>query len=241
MLLWAPHIIQPREFIGANIYSILKALGYHRTGTVIAASPMVADQLATYARRPADGIIPLGVSEADRQRPEPIGNQVRALIPALIGPIKGQDRVLQYLNPEDERYIVDIVGPIKNEAYGKKLVGWEHRMHGYSHNIEDYYNKADIVLIPSEHDNHPTTAIEAAGAGCCVIITDACGFATLPEVKQSRGVEIVSDGQEMAKVFRYLIANPEVLENKKEAAFKLSGTMTWEEIAKSHVKYYAHL
>lgn len=241
MLRWAPHIIKPREFIGANIYSMLKAVGYHQTDTVLATSPMVADQLRTYARCSVDGLVPLGVKEEDRIPPDPVSNPVRALIPALIGSIKGQHRVLQHLDPEDDRYEVDIVGPVKDEAYAEKLSDWEHRMHGYSHDIESYYEAADIVLIPSEHDNHPTTAIEAAGAGCSILITDTCGFSTLSSVKQNRGVKITSDGREMARWFKYLVDNRDVLSDRKRAAYNLSGTMTWTEIARSHAEFYAEL
>jgi len=238
MLLWAPHIIEPREFLGANVYSLLKTIGYHRAETVLAASPMVADQLRTYARRSVDGIVPLGVAEEDRTPPDAVDGPVRALLPALIGPIKGQHRVLQYLDPGDDRYEVDIVGPVTDEQYAQRLVDWEHRMHGYSRDIEQHYESADVVLVPSEHDNHPTTAIEAAGAGCAVVITDTCGFATLPSVKRSRGVEVVSTGREMARVFRRLVNDPERLDQKKRAAYELSSIMTWTEVAKDHVDHY---
>lgn len=238
MLLWAPHIIEPREFIGANIYSLLKAVGYHRTNRVLATSPMVADQLRTYARCGTDGIAPLGVNEEHRSAPGPASDPVRILIPALIGPIKGQHRVLQYMNPDDSRYVVDIVGPVKNENYASKLSDWEHRMHGYSNDIESYYEKADIVLIPSEHDNHPTTAIEAAGAGCSILITDTCGFATLSEVKKNRGVDIVSTGREMVRVLQGIVEDTQTLVEKKQAAYELSGKMTWKEIARDHAEHY---
>lgn len=241
MLLWAPHIIEPREFAGANVYSVLKAIGYHRTETVLAASPMVADQLRRYGRCSVDGIVPLGVSEADREPPDPPSGPVRVLIPALIGPIKGQHRVLQYMDPDDERYVVDVVGPVKDEEYAQKLSAWNHRMHGYSDDIEQFYRDADVVLIPSEHDNHPTTAIEAAGAGCHVIITDTCGFATLSSVRRNRGVEIVSSGREMARVLDHVLTHRDVLADRKRAAYELSGTMTWREIAKAHVRHYEDL
>ena len=241
MLLWAPQILEPREFAGANVYSLLKAIGYHRTDTILAASPMVADQLRTYARCSVDGIVPLGVEAEHRTEPSGVSDPIRILIPALIAPIKGQHRVLQHLDPDDDRYVVDIVGPVKDESYARKLSDWEHRMQGYSHDIEDHYERADVVLIPSEHDNHPTTAIEAAGAGCCILITDTCGFATLSEVKQSRGVDVVSTGREMARALDDLVDNPEVLAEKKRAAYELSGTMTWDEIARSHVEFYEQL
>jgi glycosyltransferase involved in cell wall biosynthesis len=238
MLLWAPHIIEPREFIGANIYSILKAIGYHRTKHIVATSEMVADQLRTYGRCDVDTIIPLGVKEEHRYAPGPVGDPVRILIPALIGPIKGQNRVLKHLDPDDSRYVVDIVGPVKDEAYASKFSNWSHRMHGYSDDIESYYRKADVVLIPSQHDNHPTTAIEAAGAGCSILITDACGFATLPEVRESPGVDVVSTGREMVQILERLVEDPETLAEKKQAAYELSGTMTWEEIAREHITLY---
>jgi glycosyltransferase involved in cell wall biosynthesis len=240
MLLWSPQIIEPREFMGANIYSILKTLGYHRTDIVIAASPMVERQLEKYGRCSADGIIPLGVSEEYRKEPGPVSDPIRVLIPGLVAPIKGQHRVLQHLDPDDDRYVVDIVGPVQDEKYVEKISEWTHRMHGYSHEIEKYYHKADIVLIPSEHDNHPTTAIEAAGTGCAVLITNTCGFATIPEVIQSYGVDIVKDGREMADTFSYIIEN-DILCEKKRAAYELSGSMTWNEIARQHMSYYEKL
>lgn len=240
MLLWSPHIIRPREFVGANVYSVLKTIGYHRTDVVLATSPMVARQVERYGRRSVDGIVPLGVREADRREPDPVSEPVRVLLPAVVAPIKGQHRVLQHLDPDDERYVVDIVGPVTDEAYAEKLSEWDHRMHGYSHEIEEYYRDADVVLLPSEHDNHPTTAIEAAGAGCAVVLTDTCGFATLPEVQRSAGVDVVTDGAEMAEVFTSMLGDGS-LDAKKRAAYELSGSMTWDEVAREHMTYYEQL
>jgi glycosyltransferase involved in cell wall biosynthesis len=145
------------------------------------------------------------------------------------------------MDPDDDRYVVDIVGPIMDEAYASQFPEWEHRMHGYSDDIESYYEKADVALIPSEHDNHPTTAIESAGAGCCILITDTCGFSTLPEVKRNYGIDIVSGGREMVRMLEWIIEDTERLAKKKQAAYDLSGKMTWEEIARDHVQHYKDL
>lgn len=235
MLMWSPQIINPREFIGANIYSILKTLGYHRADRLVAISPFVAHQSRTYIRRDPDRVIPLGVYDSFRRKPED-GLTNRILIPGLVAPIKGHHRILRHLDPDDDRYTLDICGSIQDPAYVDKFSEWEHRMHGYVDDIGEYYEKADIVLIPSEHDNYPTTAIEAAGRGCTVILTDTCGFSTFQEVRNCEGIFVVSDGQEMAKVLESMLETD--IYEKKKAAYDLSADMTWRSVAEQYDEVY---
>lgn len=239
MLRWAPHIIEPREFIGANIYSVLKALGYHRTDTVIAISPLVANQSKTYIRRPVDGVISLGV-DSDLRTPPERSDESRVLIPGKVAPIKGQHRILKHLDPDDDRYTVDIVGKVTDERYARKFEDrWADRLHGYVDDIDEYFEAADIVLLPSEHDNFPTTAVEAIGRGCVVLITDTCGFATFESVKSCPGVRVVSNGREMADAFERLLDTD--IFDLKQASYDLSAEMTWERVAEQYHEIYQEL
>lgn len=235
MLMWSPQIVNPREFIGANIYSILKTFGYHLAKELVAISPFVADQSRKFIRRDPDRVIPLGVYDSFRREPED-GSTDRILIPGLVAPIKGHHRILKHLDPDDDRYTVDLCGSIQDPAYVKKFDEWEHRMHGYVDDLGEYYERADIVLIPSEHDNYPTTAIEAAGRGCAVIMTDTCGFSTFEEVHNCEGLFVVSDGKEMADVFGGLLGTD--VYDEKRAAYELSNDMTWRAVAEQYDAVY---
>lgn len=235
MAMWSPQIINPREFIGANIYSLLKTPGYHLADKLVAISPFVAHQSEKFIRRTPDQVVPLGVYDSLRREPED-GSTDRILIPGLVAPIKGTHRILQHLNPDDDRYTVDICGSIQDSSYVEKFPEWRHRLHGYVDDLGEYFEKADIVLIPSEHDNYPTTAIEAAGRGCAVILTDTCGFSTFEEVRNCEGIFIVSNGWEMAQVLEKLLDSD--IFDEKNAAYDLSENMTWRAVAEQYHDVY---
>lgn len=239
MLMWAPHIISPREFVGANIYSLLKTIGYHRTQKLVAISPLVADQCKRYLRRKPDHVVPLGIFDKLRSEPA-MDDDLNVLVPGLVEPIKGQHRVLQHLDPDDDRYTLDIVGSV-NERYAQRFPQWSHRLHGYVDDIYEFYRKADIVLLPSEHDNYPTTAIEAIGNGCVVIITNTCGFSRFQETQECEGIFVVDNGVEMAKCFHSLIERPDDIPSLQRAAYDLSTSMTWENIGKTYSELYQTL
>lgn len=235
MVMWSPQIINPREFIGANIYSLLKTPGYHLAEKLVAISPFVANQSKKFIRCNPDRIIPLGVYDSFRRPPENGGSN-NILIPGLVAPIKGTHRILQHLDPKDDRFTMDICGSIPDSTYVKKFPEWKHRLHGYVDDIGEYFEKADIVLIPSEHDNYPTTAIEAAGRGCVVILTDTCGFSTFEEVRDCDGIFVVSDGEEMAKTLNMLLEKD--IYKEKKAAYELSANMTWRAAAEQYHEVY---
>lgn len=239
MLRWAPHTIQPRDFVGANIYSLLKTYGYWKTDVLVATSPLVAEQIRTFIRRDVEDIIGLGIREEHRDPPAPVGETVNILMPGMVSPIKGHHRILQHLDPTDERFELDIVGKVVDESYVWKFPEWRDNIHGYVDDINEFYERADVVLLPSEHETYLMTAVEAIARGCVVIITDTCGFAQFDRVRQNPGVFVVSDGEEMSAVLENVLSSD--IFGRKVSAYELSATFTWDRIAENYDTIYKRL
>jgi glycosyltransferase involved in cell wall biosynthesis len=242
----SPEVIESlRTFFGANIYSVLKAIGVHRTPVVTATSPLVDRQLRTYVRTTADLIVPLGVYRSDLERPTEVHRPLRILVPGRIQPRKGQYRLLTHLLRDDSSYEVDIVGGIADEAYCDRFADeWGDRIRGYvsRERLNRYYRDADVVVVPSYHENFGITAVEAIAKGCILIITNMCGFATFDEANPRNGVFVVGDGKQAARRVESLAkASTETIEKYQRSAYELSEGFTWETTAKTYVDLYRSL
>lgn len=237
----APQIIDStREFVGANIYTLLKMKGIRHSRVTAATSPLVANQMRTFARQKPEQVIPLGVYEHERTKSTSTSKQVRVLFPGRLEPKKGQRKVLEHLQT-DEKYQVDIVGKESDKEYSRQLKNrWSDCMHGFvdDDELDDFYQKSDIVVVASEHENFGLTAVEAIARGCLVVITDSCGFATLDDSTPLNGICPVSNPKEAAKEIKYHAENTDVLRSRKKAAYNLSERYTWKNIAEEYTSLY---
>jgi glycosyltransferase involved in cell wall biosynthesis len=104
--------------------------------------------------------------------------------------------------------------------------------------LEQFYEDADIVVVPSEHENFALTAVEAIARGCVLVITDRCGFATFDGSNSDNGIFVVSGGAEAARSIWQLSTDSDRLSALKHLAFEHSKNFTWEQIGEAYLPYY---
>lgn len=227
-----------RFLTGDILLNLLNRIGCVGTEHIVAISPETKSQLFDNLLLSVDDVIPLGVNEEELTPPSRANDKTRILLTGWIERKKGQKRVLDCLDPEDDSYQVDIVGGVKDEVYFQELKDWHHRYHGFvsRERFNELHEAADIVVIPSYHDPYPTTGIEAIANGCSVVITDGCGFAQFDWAKPENGIHVVKDGQEAARKVEELSQRD--LTKEQWNAYKLARTMTWENVAKQYIDLY---
>jgi glycosyltransferase involved in cell wall biosynthesis len=186
--------------------------------------------------------------EAERECPEEIGNRkadfsVSAFQFSASSPLKvlflGQvilRKGVQYLVEaakllRDERVHFDVVGPVGISVDAMKSAPPNVTFHGRVNRDEaaDWYERADVFVLPTISDGFALTQIEAMTHGLPVIATPNCG-------------EVVTDGADgfivpardagaLAKAIRRYIAEPELLGRHGVAALNKSKQFTLDKLA----------
>jgi glycosyltransferase involved in cell wall biosynthesis len=237
----APDALDPlREFLGANAYSLLKAKGIYQSKRVVTTSPVSTRQLRGYLRKREDKMIPLGITEDQLHDPSSVSDPPEVLFVGRIEPRKGQHRVLKRLDPKSSTYRINVVGGVADEAYLSRFRDrWTHRIHGHvsDSELENFYQEADIVVMPSHHETFGVVGLEAVGNGCALVATDKAGFSLLPESTEDNGVFVVTDGWDAAKKIRQLCCDPELYRHKN-AARNYAETFIWNRIATQYQEVY---
>ena len=222
---------------GEAVLNLANLVGCLRTRTVVASSPETERQMEEYWRHGPDAVIPLGIEETDLSPPEP-HDDVRVLVPGRITPKKGQKRILDGLDPRSSAYVVDLVGGVADESYYESLSRWHDRHHGFvaREALNRLYDGADIVVVPSVHENFSMTALEGIAHGCVVVVTEQCGFAQFEWATPENGIYVVADGTEAAEVVERL--SQREIEDQRRSAHRLARTMVWGEIAGAYLELY---
>ena len=106
---------------------------------------------------------------------------LRVLIPARIMPHKNQILMLRYLKEHPE-FVGKMIfaGVVEDRAYQRKLIGFVNRNHlqerveflGYVEKIQEEYEKADLIILPSLAEGTPNVVLEAFAYGRPVIVSD---------------------------------------------------------------------
>jgi len=241
LLRFAPDALAPpREFLGANVYSLLKAGGIYRSKRIVTTSPVSRRQLRGYLRKQEDRTIPLGIATDQLGEPGQVSAPPKVLFVGRIEPRKGQHRVLRHLDPNSGAYEIEIVGGIADEAYLDRFQArWADHVHGHVRDDElaDFYSEADIVVMPSYHETFGIVGLEAIANGCAVVATDVTGFALLPGSNEENGVFVVEDGENAAETIHRLCADPD-LRHDKQAAREYAEEFTWNRIAAQYEEVY---
>lgn len=244
LLRFAPDALAPpREFVGANLYSLMKAHGIYRSERVVTTSPVSTRQLRGYLRKREDRMIPLGIGVDQLHEFGPVSDPPKVLFVGRIEPRKGQHRVLEWLDPDSAAYDVDIVGGAADEEYLTRFRDrWMDHIHGHVSDVElaELYWSADIVVMPSSHETFGIVGLEAIANGCALVTTDATGFARLPESNDQNGILVVEDGKGAATEIRRLCCNDDLYQHKR-AARNYAEEFTWDRIAAQYEDVYDEL
>lgn len=229
-----------RFFAGELLVNLAGVVGARRTDYLVASSPETERQMSRYWQTPPQEVIPLGIDEESLVEPERRDGPSRVLLVGRITPKKGQKRVLDHFD-RDADYRVDIVGGVADEEYYETISAWHDRHHGFisREELNEYYQNADVVVVPSYHENFSLVAHEAIARGCVVVITGACGFAKFVWATPENGIHVVSNGAEAAAKVTELTQQD--LYNQRLAAYELAQTMVWDEIAREYDELYRRL
>lgn len=200
---------------------------------VVASSPETARQMRRYWRITPDHTLPLGIKQQDLSPPSGVSDPPRVLLPGRISAKKGQAAVLDHLDPDSDRMQVDIVGAIADGDYAACLDGWRSHHHGFvsRDRLHEYYQGADITVVPSRHENFGLTALEAMARGCAVVALNSVGMTRFEWANEGAGVFTSDRGQAAAATVERLADNPEQLEVSKYSAYQTASKFTWRRIA----------
>jgi glycosyltransferase involved in cell wall biosynthesis len=98
----------------------------------------------------------------------------------------------------------------------------------FGKDLYEFYNSADIFLLPSFHDTFPLTCLEAMAAKCAVIMTKNTSIMELAENKK-HAIFIDPNNQiEIEQALSTLIENNNIKEYLKQNGSKLASTLNWE-------------
>lgn len=184
-----------------------------------------------------DHIVPLGIDPTNEPETYDVSTPPKVLVPGRVTQKKGQKRVLNRLDPSLDLQ-VDVVGSIADKAYRDCIRG-DWTFHGFvdRSTLDRFYREADVVVVPSYHENFSMTALEAVASGCALVVTDTCGFAQFEDVRRSDGVSVVANGSEAAEAVRDF-ATGSGLVQRKRAAHELSKHYRWSRIADRYCDFY---
>ncbi|UIP01067.1 glycosyltransferase family 4 protein [Halobaculum sp. CBA1158] len=225
----------PREMVGDAVMSYYSRKSALASSTVVSTSPEVATMLRRWWR--IDSItIPLGIDEEiladdiETERPT-------VFLPGRISKKKGQLGVLRSL--DTSRCDVHLAGSVKDEAYARDVLDFDITYHGYVSREEllNLYSRADVTVVGSTHEFFSVTALEALARSSALVITDSCGIATYPHVRESSAVRVVGDQGAAGQAAIDLVEDPS-LPNRKQVARDLASGMTWRSVAGSYVDRY---
>ena len=91
------------------------------------------------------------------------------------------------------------------------------------------YGDADVVALPSAHENFGMAAAEAASAGVAVVVTDRCGVA---ELLQDHGALVVGyDLLEVRAAIEQLLADPDLRRRLGELGSARAADYGWPSVA----------
>lgn len=198
--------------------------GTHRESVSVYAVSSIARKYFSQ-RYAVDSIklLPYGIPDEMCLRPI---NQNKNLTFAVVGPLKegkGQDILLEALGrigmEINDKYSFLIIGKISDSDYGRSIKEKVSRFPNVQMTGEctrkemaQYYQKVDVVVIPSREETMSIVATEAMMLGKPFIISDTSGMVDYVE-EYVNGLRFVSgDAEELAKKILWCIENRNELE-----------------------------
>jgi glycosyltransferase involved in cell wall biosynthesis len=98
---------------------------------------------------------------------------------------------------------------------------------------------ADLLVLPSEHENFGNVVVEAAACGLPAVVTESCGVA--PLVGARAGVVVRRDEMSLREGIRGLLTAPDRLRELAVGAGALARELSWAEPVREMVQIYGEI
>lgn len=156
---------------------------------------------------------------------------------------KGVDILLKAANKINTDCTIYIVGGLPTEEYERiiqenSLTNIEFVEFLDKKTLEEYYQAADVFVLPTREDIWGLVVNEALGMGVPVITTDMC-IAGLELINGINGKIVpVGDELKLAQAINEIISKPEMFETRSQEAKKSVEKYTIENMAMQHYKFF---
>lgn len=98
---------------------------------------------------------------------------------------------------------------------------------------------ADVMVLPSVHENFGNVVVEALASGTPVIVTNRCGVA--PLVEGRAGIVIEPEKEALKRALRLLLADEAQRRRFAEEALRLRAALSWDEPVRQLESLYAEI
>jgi len=135
--------------------------------------------------------------------------------------------------------IVSVIEPVIGKDMKKFNVTYHRPLP--NHMLNQYYNKADVFILPSITESWGLVGLEAMAAGCPVIVTECCGVKDA--VRDGQDGLVIQAGSEGAirDAILKLYNNRELLCHMGASAHKRAADFSWERYGQSLLDIYESL
>jgi len=157
----------------------------------------------------------------------------------FVGQITLSKGILTILNAikliNDKKFNFSFVGQRYNdEEFDKKIISYNLKNVSFlpplnQQKLQKFYNKIDILVMPSVSDGFGLVVIEAMSCGIPVIVSDQCGAAEIVKDGSNGLIFEASNSSELAKKIIYLSENlEEYTYNSLKKSTILDKQLSWE-------------
>ncbi len=107
--------------------------------------------------------------------------------------------------------------------------------------LPDYYNGAEILVLPSQYESFGITALEAMACGVPVITTDVTGVSNLLDKKHSSLLTSASNPIMLARKISHLLTNSDEHKKMSIEVSKKVQDLSWKNIADEFIDLCKHM
>lgn len=166
---------------------------------------------------------------------------------------KGPDLLIQALSEmptRDRVRLVMVGGAVEEHSFGwlqciaeelgiHAQLDWRHAIP--QRELPDYYNAANVCVVPSWHETFGMTALEAMACGTPVVASNVGGLRTIVANGETGYLVTVGKTNELARALDDLITNPSKAQLMGEAGIARAAQFTWQESATKLLGLYKAL
>jgi D-inositol-3-phosphate glycosyltransferase len=104
--------------------------------------------------------------------------------------------------------------------------------------LPDYYNAAEMVIMPSHYESFGMVTLEAMACGVPVITTNVAGVSQLIDKKHTALITSVNNPLLLASQIQYLLTNESAHTQISKDLYKKAQGLSWEIVVKKIINVY---